>query len=186
MRRNRMKLLVSMVVVAGASAAFAAGGCANPVIDDEIAALGPDLTRPGPDHRPGQPCLLCHEGVTAPDFAIAGTVYATPDSKVAVEHATVIVTDANGRKFKKSTNCAGNFYGDTAEPLAYPLRAEVLCTLPDGSSRRSVMGTRIDRTGSCADCHVGNPTTKSPGRVACDSVMPDPPFESPGQCGDDR
>src|ERR1700683_3328645 len=38
-------------------------GC-NPVLDDAIADLGPEKpgVHPGPLHRPGQPCLLCHDG----------------------------------------------------------------------------------------------------------------------------
>ena len=52
----------------------------NPVHDNEVAALGPEdpSVPPGPDHRPGQPCLVCHggSGPASAQFAVGGTVYA--------------------------------------------------------------------------------------------------------------
>ncbi len=168
--------------------AAASSACVDPVEDALIASLGDEVAgvRRGPLHRPGQPCLACHyDAGPGPTFALAGTVFATPSEDIGVEGATVTVVDANGQSVVLTSNCAGNFYLSGRTELAFPLRAEIECTLPDGTTRRSVMGTRIGRDGSCASCHTGSPAADSPGRVACATTQPDPAFQ-PTSCGGGR
>jgi hypothetical protein len=174
---------IAALAFGGALLAAALGsGCANPAVTDPIDALGPEPESPGPGplHRRGQPCLLCHDGGIARDFSAAGTVYATPEEKIPVTGATVTIVDAVGHKLEGKTNCAGNVFWDReSDPVVFPLRAEVLCTLPDGTTRRNVMGSRIDRDGSCSGCHVGSPSATSPGRVSCAPSEPNPAFVAP-------
>ena len=69
------------------------------------------------EHRPGQPCLLCHgEGhfPAAPGediFAVAGTVYPAIDSDEndGLGNVEVAITDATGTTYRVQTNDAGNF-----------------------------------------------------------------------------
>src|SRR5262245_50333962 len=70
------------VLILGASLpllCLLAVGCTDPVRQAQIDKLGPEdpAVPVGPDHRPGQACVLCHsEGGPASSkaFAIAGTV----------------------------------------------------------------------------------------------------------------
>src|SRR6202020_2306636 len=92
-----------------------AGACdANPVHDNEVAALGPEPTgSPGPDHRPGQPCLVCHggSGPASLQFAVAGTVYqAQSGAAVGQNGAVVSLNDTNGVTATATTNSVGNFW----------------------------------------------------------------------------
>ena len=72
-------------------------GC-DPVHDDAIAALGPETpgVRRGPLHRPGQPCLLCHDGALGDpqEFAVAGTVFQRPGNLMPVAEANVELVDS--------------------------------------------------------------------------------------------
>ena len=47
--------------------------------------------RRGPLHRPGQPCLLCHDGALGDPqrFTVAGTVFQTPGAGCRLGGATV-------------------------------------------------------------------------------------------------
>ena len=167
-------------------AASLAVGCMSPVEDEQIAELGPEVDglEEGEHHRYGQPCLLCHGGYKAPLFAAGGTVFATPDADIPVQSVVVTLTDATGDTISVPTNCAGNFFIDDAQwQPVFPLRAEIECTLPDGSKRRSVMQTRINRDGGCASCHEkGGPTQTSPGQVYCADTQPEPAFAVAPNC----
>ena len=70
-------LLLPLAVVAAASGGVLS--CYDPVHDQEVAALGGEApgVSPGPTHRPGQPCNVCHGGVGPANlrFSVAGTVY---------------------------------------------------------------------------------------------------------------
>ncbi len=162
-------------------------GCESPVEDDLIAALGPEVEglEEGEYHRYGQPCLVCHGGYgEGPKFVVAGTVFATPDADIPVQSAIITLTDATGDQILVPSNCAGNFYiaEDTWAPV-FPLRAEIECTLPDGTRRRSVMETRINRDGGCASCHEKGPATQfSPGQVFCLESQPAEPWVVPAGC----
>lgn len=173
--------------VAAALAAAALAGCPSPAEDDLIASLGPEVSGvpEGEHHRYGQPCLACHGGYgPGPGFAVAGTVFATPVDEITVEGARVELTDATGSQIVKTTNCAGNFYVEEGEwDPVFPLRAVVECTLPDGRVRRNVMGTRINRDGSCAGCHANEePSQLGPGRVFCTDEVLEMPFTLPASC----
>ena len=153
-----------------AIAAAAPGGalsCYDPVHDQEVAALGGEApgVSPGPTHRPGQPCNVCHGGVGPAHlrFSVAGTVYqysvapSPPASGAAVQ-----IEDSTGSSWHTTTNSAGNFYvlqSDWAP--TYPL------TVP-GIVYNSVtvtMSTLDNREGSCAACHATTPGTNSAGQV---------------------
>src|ERR1017187_10948970 len=86
----------------------------DPVRNDAIASLGPEApgVRRGPLHRPGQPCLLCHDGAIGDPqrFTVAGTVYETLGNQAPSVLASVVLTDANGSSVHLQTNAAGNFY----------------------------------------------------------------------------
>lgn len=175
--RDRSTALLLSVTILGGAGLLAS--CVDPVEEDLIASLGDEVSgvRRGPFHRPGQPCLACHyDAGPGPTFTLGGTVFATPEEDIGVSNVTVTVVDALGKTQTLTSNCAGNFYLRGAVDLAYPLRAEVSCTLPDGTIKRSVMGSRISRDGSCASCHRGDPSATSPGRVSCGPEQPDPPF----------
>jgi len=164
-----------------------ASGCFNPVDDDLVAEQGPEVdgVGEGPLHRYGQKCFACHGGSgIAPEMAFAGTVFAVPNEDIPVAGATITITDANGDSRSTPSNCAGNFYvlKEAWDPV-YPLRAEIECTLPNGETRRSLMGTRINRDGGCASCHErGEATFESPGQVYCLPEQPDPPFTVAAGC----
>src|SRR5262245_43752578 len=101
MRRART-LFVAVLVAA----------CGDPVRDRRMDALGPEAPgiAIGPLHRPGQPCLACHDGKgEARAMSVAGTVFRTEDDAQPVFGVDVILTDAERRTFATKTNCAGNF-----------------------------------------------------------------------------
>src|SRR6476620_191210 len=90
--------------------ATAASSCADPMREEATAALGGERpgVRPGPHHRPGQPCLVCHDDAgEAPPFTLAGTVYIDPNSDKVVGGVSVIVLDSMGAVHTATTNCAG-------------------------------------------------------------------------------
>jgi hypothetical protein len=136
----------------------------DPVHDDAVADLGGEAPGipPGPFHRPGQPCLVCHDGSTAkPAMSVAGTVYAVLGNGEPIPGATVLITAEDGATFLATTNAAGNFYVEQAawQPV-FPLRAAVAY-----GGLTSTMSTIIGRDGSCATCHVDPPSRISAGRV---------------------
>jgi hypothetical protein len=142
-----------------------AGACADPVREQAIAALGPeeDGVPPGPLHRPGQPCLLCHDslGDHGPRFSVAGTVYARADGRVSLNKVTVHLIDSSGQKFDALTNCAGNFYVSPSElTVQYPLWV----TLAVGDKTLDMESPSF-REGSCAACHSQPKGSASAGQV---------------------
>lgn len=153
-------------------ALFALAGAAlfllacDPVHSNEIDALGGETpgVRTGPNHRPGQPCLLCHDGKIGDprQFSIAGTVFVNPYDKVAASGATIIMTDANNVVFTTTTNQAGNFYVTPSQwTPAYPMTVEV-----DYQRYQTKMRSHIGRDGSCSGCHFDPAGFDSPGHVA--------------------
>jgi hypothetical protein len=161
----------SSVAVSLGLASAGAGGC-DPVKDDAVAALGPEApgVRQGPLHRPGQPCLLCHDGAIGDPqrFTVAGTVFQTNAATVGASGIMVDVIDAKGQSASLATNAAGNFYAtpgayDPTFPLQVTLRGNGLIvamqTLVEGN------GT-IEPNGACASCHVDPAGPSSPGHVA--------------------
>jgi hypothetical protein len=161
--RPRRPLVVALTL------SLVAAAC-DPVQDGAIAALGGEAAgvRRGPLHRPGQPCLLCHDGALGdpPAFSVAGTVFDRPADTQGVSDATVSLTDANGSTYDAITNAAGNFYLTPAQwTPTFPVTVAVTA-----SGLRVVMHTDIGRDGSCASCHVDPAGPNSPGHV---SIAPD-------------
>ena len=76
--RSTAALALGVLLVCAAPSALL--GCNDATHDEEVAALGAEdpAVPPGPDHRPGQPCLTCHGGIgpAKQQFSIGGTVYA--------------------------------------------------------------------------------------------------------------
>jgi hypothetical protein len=139
----------------------------NPVHDDEVAALGPEdpAVPPGPDHRPGQPCLVCHGpfGPAQVQFAVGGTVYEAEGQSAPAVSAVVGIEDISGAKIEATTNDVGNFYVLLRDDNPkYPLKTSVASA--DGSVVQT-MQTYIARNGSCASCHESVPSATSPGPV---------------------
>jgi hypothetical protein len=146
--------------------AWALVGCfVDPVHDQEVAALGPEPAggSPGPLHRPGQPCLVCHGGLgpAHQTFSVAGTVYAIQGETVPLDTAIVDLTDSEDAGIGIETNAAGNFYVTRSiyDPY-WPMHAKVSL----GSSQ-STMLTHVGRNGSCAGCHIEPAGPSSPGSV---------------------
>jgi hypothetical protein len=136
----------------------------DPVESEAVADLGGEApgVPQGPLHRPGQPCLVCHDGATAkPAMSVAGTVYAVLGSSAPLSGASIALTAEDGSTFGATTNAAGNFYVEVAawQPV-YPLRVAVAF-----GPLTSTMSTIIGRDGSCASCHVDPASRISAGRV---------------------
>jgi hypothetical protein len=139
--------------------------CSDPVHDNEVAALGPeDANGPGPDHRPGQPCLVCHShggAASSKAFAVAGTIYETADAKSkGCNNATVQFVDARGAAPAQipTTTTSGNFHVLLTDwpDMAFPLR--VALYKDETSEPQEKMQTFIGREGSCNFCHKPFPT----------------------------
>ena len=130
--------------------------CTNPVPDGQIASLGGEAPNvdPGPTHRAGQPCVLCHSESGPANkfvFTVAGTIFQSPAMAVGVDSAEILLVDSTGSSPKDPvfTNAVGNFYiaRDQWDP-AFPIFAGIY---KDGV-RRS-MQSHISREPSCAFCH---------------------------------
>lgn len=170
-------------------AAAAALSCGDPAHDQAVAALGGEKggVEPGPDHRPGQPCVLCHggSGPASSQFSIGGTVFAIQGQTDPMVNAIVHITDAKGTTKDVTTNRAGNFYIPLSSwapqyPLmkisidCSPLKSQspYTCGDPDPNTPpvTAQMNTHVGREGSCAACHFGSPgpTTRGPIYIATD------------------
>jgi hypothetical protein len=154
---------------------FALACSLNPVHDEAVSDLGGEApgVPPSAEHRPGQPCLTCHDGSTAhPAMSVGGTVYGVLGSSTPLAGATVTLTDVNGATTTATTNAAGNFYVEaSAWSPTFPIHAAV--TL--GGVVAS-MSSLIGRDGSCAGCHVDPASRISAGRVylaATASLLPE-------------
>lgn len=128
-------------------------GCGDPVADAAVSALGAEApgVPPGPKHRPGQPCVVCHgpSGAARPAFSFAGTVYREKGKPTALGRADVTISDAAGRKFVARSNCAGNFYVDAAQFTPQPPFWVSVTFLAETIE----MESPVFREGSCAACH---------------------------------
>lgn len=136
--------------------ALAASSCLDPVHADAVAALGGEVhgVRPGPEHRPGQPCLTCHggDGPGEPEMSIGGTVYDVRAGTEGMGDVTVIITDAKGDERELTSNSVGNFYMWKSEwDPAFPLTVSIA-----GDGTKAAMKTTVGRNGGCASCHRGD------------------------------
>lgn len=160
MRKGALIRIVSLV--AGVSAVVA-GGCTDPTRDREIEALGPDDPEgPGPEHRAGQPCVLCHSAggpAETKAFAIAGTIYKTNKAgSPGADSVIVQFVDArnNGPRVAPQSGTSGNFYVPLADwpNVAFPVRVALYDTA-DGPPK-ATMQSLINREPSCNYCHQTN------------------------------
>jgi hypothetical protein len=152
--------LLGLVLVASAFAA-----CGDPVHDNGVKALGGETNGvgPGPLHRPGQPCLVCHGGAGpgSPEFAVAGTVFKTLDGRDFLPGADVTLTDTAGREVTLRTNQNGNYYIPAEQwTVAYPMHVKVTY-----KGKVAEMKTHVGRDGACATCHVDPVSQSTVGHV---------------------
>jgi hypothetical protein len=147
MRGSASRLL--LVVCAAIASAVA---CKDPIPSSQKDELGDEDPgySPGPYHRAGQPCLVCHsERGGETEFTIAGTIFASPTRQVGVDATEIRLTDADGTQFIAKTNCVGNFF---VKPSEWTPKFPVLVTVAKNGTRHS-MQSAIGRDGSCAHCH---------------------------------
>lgn len=149
--------------------ALLAGASCDPVHDDAKSALGGETpgVRRGPLHRPGQPCLVCHDGEFGDPgaFTVAGTVYFDAGDTTPVVGATVTLQSADGTMASVLTNAAGNFYLTSGQYVpSYPVHVNGVTLGPVSVA----MHSHIGGNGSCAGCHVDPPGPDSPGHVYID------------------
>ncbi len=149
-----------VAIAIGAAALGAAPACdVDPVHDDEVTALGGEQpgVPPGPTHRPGQPCLVCHggSGPASAQFSIGGTIYqAQSGALVGQNGATVSQEDTNAFSTTATTNSVGNFWVPTSQwAPTFPVHVNAV-TFRDVTVN---METHIGRDGSCATCHFDPP-----------------------------
>ncbi len=165
---KRARVLVPLV---GLLTTLPAAAC-DPVHDDAVAALGSEApgVRRGPLHRPGQPCLLCHDGALGDPqrFTVAGTVFEKSGSTSAAEGASVYVLDADGSSAQLTTNAAGNFYATPGQyDPTFPLRVTVVSPGGTAVKMQTLVGgnATIEPNGACASCHFDPSGPSSPGHV---------------------
>ncbi|HTB78897.1 MAG TPA: hypothetical protein VK762_36895 [Polyangiaceae bacterium] len=154
-------ILLPAVLATGASIA----ACADATHDEQVQALGGEApgVAAGPEHRPGQPCLVCHggEGPASSSFSVAGTVYALFKESAPAVGAQVQIEDITGAVFRAPTNAAGNFYVTTSQwQPTYPTQMQVSLM-----AATNQMLTHVGRDGSCATCHQSLSGPSSPGPV---------------------
>lgn len=162
MTRSPLPLLAFAAALGGAAAC-------DPVHSNAVASLGGEApgVPNGPTHRPGQPCLLCHDGKlgSPAEFSVAGTVFVDPNDTSpsnGASGAEVRMTDSTGVTYTAATNRVGNFYVTSGEwRPSYPMRVEIAF---QGMTTR--MTSHIGRDGSCAGCHKSPVGWDSPGPVA--------------------
>jgi hypothetical protein len=145
--------------------ALCLAACGDPVREKAIAALGGEKpgVAPGPLHRPGQPCRVCHDG-TGPgelDFSLAGTVFQIPTDQTPLVDALIWFEDSAGRQYQTASNCAGNFFVRVED---FEPKWPVFVKLRYGDLEQR-MSSAIYRDGSCATCHYNPPGQSSEGQV---------------------
>lgn len=155
-------------------------GCPESLDELDAEALGPEVGDVGPQHRPGQPCLVCHRG----DFVVAGTVYENAASTIGEVAVEVTMTDADDRLLLAYTNAAGNFMFSVDESLSEPdidmedgwttldfqprFPLEAVLVRGAGAGQEREMRNKIYREGSCAACHTDPAGPTSDGRILLD------------------
>ena len=177
--------------------ALALGGCIGTTPEDAARARLPrgdgrdegEDDDDGPEHRPGQPCLVCHTGGLtgdSPAFAIAGTIVASAGGR-GVNGALVAMVDNAGHFFCAATNRAGNFMVEVDDGLSAPRQrddgrlkipwAPVFPVTVIKVSRSTcdvgaplalgerTMASLVNRDGSCASCHGPEATARSVGPI---------------------
>ncbi len=123
----------------------------DPIPQEVVDGLPAETGSPSAQHRPGQPCLVCHStyGAAEPQFAVAGTVYkedAMTGALAAAPNVKVEIFDSASPSRFACTNAAGNFFieKDKWADLTYPLKVK---------AGTRTMNSIIGREGSCGSCH---------------------------------
>ena len=167
------------------------GGCIVPPPEFDDPAVQGDYEDGDAEHRPGQPCLLCHTDniqlSLLPAWEVAGTVYGRIDDpeEAGLQGVEVLITDDTGFEITALTNRAGNFIVavdtgvnaprvDDEGVLAIPRELEfpLSVKIRRGADEQE-MTTKIWRNGGCAHCHGPEPGAESVGRVYLfDEVTP--------------
>jgi len=180
----------NVLVLSIVSAFVLAIGCGDPVLDDAITALGDEASgvAPGPDHRPGQPCVLCHSKdgpASGSPFAVGGTIYATNASNApGAANITVQFIDARGGAplVNPKTSKSGNFWVPTTDwpDIAFPLRVAIYDN--PASAPTALMNSLIGREGSCNFCHRAFYTGSnlSPDQIAANQSSQGPIYVKAG------
>ena len=122
----------------------------------------------------GQTCIACHtytnaggDGMEAPSFAFAGTVYETahePDGcaggpvGAGSDRAEVEVTSATGQRYVAPVSAGGNFMLEGAA-LLFPIKAAIRF---QGRTRQML---QAQLTGDCNQCHTIAGGSGAPGRI---------------------
>ena len=167
----RGSLAASLAVMIGAI--VVASGCIGESPEQRDRAAQGEAEDGDEEHRPGQPCLVCHGQDYNPGddvFAVAGTIYRSPSDpdRQGLEGASVSITDDDGRTFVALTNRVGNFMIEVESGIDQPRqesRGRLLIpwqpTFPltveiDHAGDSQVMESKIWREGSCAGCHRGS------------------------------
>jgi hypothetical protein len=166
-----MKHLLLLVMIA------AAVGACDPIHANAKAALGGETpgVPPGPLHRPGQPCLVCHDGGAgdASPLSMAGTVFVGGNGAAPMAGVTLTLQNADGTTVLATTNEAGNFYfTPEAYVPGYPVHVTSMSS--GDTTFTAPMHSHIGRNGSCAGCHFNPAGPDSPGQVYFQIVGPSP------------
>lgn len=155
------------------AACVALCGCAGS--DEVMCSSGLTAgTSEGEGMAPGQTCIACHaftnsggDGMEAPSFAFAGTVYRTahePDGcaggpvGAGSDRAEVEVISATGLHYVAPVTASGNFMVD-ATAIAFPITASVRF---QGRTRTML---QAQPTGECNLCHTVGGSSGAPGRI---------------------
>jgi hypothetical protein len=160
---------MSRFTVAALMIATSIAACigSDPVHDGEVQALGPEQpgVSPGPTHRPGQPCLVCHggSGPAGAQFAVGGTIYqAQTGPRTPLDNGTVSLIDTDSKTAQATTNAVGNFFVPESQwSPTFPVHVTAVAF--GGSS--TPMNTHIGRDGSCASCHFDPIGPETPGHI---------------------
>lgn len=164
-----MRLVYALVIVVLCAA------CAEEPEPGVVCSSGvPNVgTSESENMAPGHTCNDCHaytnsggDGLDAPIFAFAGTVYPTlhePDDCAggpitATDHAQVIVVSASGKKFTAPITRGGNFMLESVK-LDFPITARV--------EYRGRVRWMIDpvTTAECNSCHTVDGAENALGRI---------------------
>ena len=150
------RIMAAVTILGVASLATFSTSCTDPVKDHAIERLGPERggVAEGPEHRPGQPCVLCHSDggpASKHKFAIGGTVFETATADKGAANVGVYFKDNDNVQRQVVTNAAGNFYVREEEwpDLTFPFKTGV----KRGQGLPVLMQSTINREGSCNFCH---------------------------------
>ena len=163
LRSSRLGLRFGGLLAAALCVAAGISSCADPVHDQQVAALGPEIAGipQGEFHRAGQPCTVCHgpEGPAKNEFSLAGTIFWAggvgqyTNNAIGVNQASVSVEDSLGVPTTIATNCVGNFYVPKAQQgFAFPILVSVYAG--PNNEFTAKMTTQISRATSCGTCHT--------------------------------